>query len=135
MGLSMKKPSKRWMEFGQLIDVVDIRIGKQQRKLAKLNVRHQELLDSISEIWALIAHEQHRLKSLVVKDELNGLSRLFLRRESVKSGIESLFFDVSVVQQNADELAIEIAQVIVEKRRLEKRKDALAEIQDQLRDE
>ncbi|WP_293630459.1 hypothetical protein [Shewanella sp. CG12_big_fil_rev_8_21_14_0_65_47_15] len=131
----MKKPSKRWMEFGQLIDVVNIRIGKQQRKLAKLNVRHQELLDSISETWALIAREQDRLKSLVVKDELNGLSRLFLRRESVKSGIESLFFDVSVVQQNADELAIEIAQVIVEKRRLEKRKDALAEIQDQLRDE
>lgn len=132
MGSSMKKPSKRWMEFGQLIDVVDIRIGKQQRKLAKLNLRHQELLDSISEKWTLIAHEQHRLKSLVIKDELNGLSRLFLRRESVKSGIESLFFDVSVVQQNADELAIEIAQVIVEKRRLEKRKDALTEIQDQL---
>lgn len=135
MGLSMKKPSKQWTEFGQLIDVVDIRIGKQQRKLAKLNLRHQELLDSIEASWASIANEQQRLKSLVVKDELNGLSRLFQRRESVKSHIESLFFDVSVTQQNANELAAEIALVIVEKRRQEKRKDALAEIQEQLRDE
>ncbi|MBS0045079.1 hypothetical protein KFE26_22795 [Shewanella sp. M16] len=135
MGLSMKKPSKRWMEFGQLIDVVNIRIGKQQRKLAKLNVLYQDLLDSIDEKWALIAKEQQKLKSLVVQDEFNGLSRLFLRRESVKSCIESLFFDASVAQQNANELATEIAQVSAEKLRLEKRKDALAEIQEQLRNE
>ena len=131
----MKKPSKQWIEFGQLIDVVDIRIGKQQRKLAKLNLKHQELLDSIEASWALIANEQQKLKSLVVKDELNGLSRLFQRRESVKSHIESLFFDASVTQQNANELAAEFALVIAEKRRQEKRKDALAEIQEQLRDE
>ncbi|AVI67746.1 hypothetical protein CKQ84_18905 [Shewanella sp. WE21] len=131
----MKKPSKQWKEFGQLIDVVDIRIGKQQRKLAKLNVRHQDLLASIDEKWVLIAKEQQKLKSLVVQDEFNRLSRLFLRRESVKSYIESLFFDVSVAQQNANTLAAEIVQVSFEKRRLEKRKDALGEIQEQLSDE
>ncbi|AQS37638.1 hypothetical protein FM037_21895 [Shewanella psychropiezotolerans] len=135
MGLNMKKPSKRWLEFHQLIEIIDIRIGKKQRELVKLKNRFQGLIDSIDEKWELITHEQQRLKSLVVKDEFNGLSRLFQRRESVKSCIESLFFDVSVARQNADELELEIEQVVVEKRRLEKRKDALGEIQEQLRDE
>lgn len=32
----MKKPSKKWKEFGQIIEIVDIRIEKQARKLDKL---------------------------------------------------------------------------------------------------
>lgn len=37
----MKKPSKQWVEFGQLIDIIDIRIGKQQRKLVKLKKKNK----------------------------------------------------------------------------------------------
>lgn len=43
----MKKPSKEWREFGQLIDIVDIRIGKQVRLLDKLKKERQELAESI----------------------------------------------------------------------------------------
>ncbi len=134
-GLSMKKPSKRWLEFCQLIEIIDIRIGKKQRQLVKLKHKLQGLSDLIEQKWRLISLEQHKLKNLVVQDEIKGLSRLFQRRESVKSCIESIFFDVSVAQKNADKLQLEIEQVNVAKRRLETRKDALGEILEQLRDQ
>ena len=133
--LSMKKPSKRWLEFSQLIEIVDIKIVRKQRQLVRLKHKLQGLSDSVEQKWRLISLEQHKLKSLVVKDEIKGLSRLFQRRESVKSSIESIFFDVSVAQKNADKLQLEIEQVNVAKRRLETRKDALGEIIEQLRDQ
>ncbi|MBY7729023.1 hypothetical protein JHW46_01530 [Vibrio splendidus] len=129
----MSKPSKRWKEFGQLIDIVDIRIGKQQRKLVNLRKQHQELVNFIEEKWQEIEEQQRYLKCLNVVGESNALSRLFMRRESTKSAIESLFFDASVKRQNAQELAHQITDVEAEKRRLEKRKDALAELREQMR--
>ncbi|MBF4286501.1 hypothetical protein EAY45_27490, partial [Vibrio anguillarum] len=91
----MKKHSKRWKEFGQIIEIVDIRIDKQQRMLVKLRKRNQELQDQIEEFWRRIEVLQQELKSLVVVKENNALSRLFMRRESVKTNIESVFFDAS----------------------------------------
>lgn len=129
----MSKPSKRWKEFGQLIDIVDIRIGKQQRKLVNLRKQYQELVNAIEEKWQEIEEQQRYLKGLNVVGESNALSRLFMRRESTKSAIESLFFDASIKRQNAQELAHQITDVETEKRRLEKRKDALAELREQER--
>ncbi|MCF7505303.1 hypothetical protein [Vibrio sp. L3-7] len=129
----MSKPSKRWKEFGQLIDIVDIRIGKQQRKLVNLRKQYQELVNFIEEKWQEIEEQQRYLKCLNVVGEPNALSRLFMRRESTKSAIESLFFDASIKRQNAQELAHQITDVEAEKRRLEKRKDALAELREQMR--
>nr|MBF4427350.1 hypothetical protein [Vibrio anguillarum] len=62
----MKKHSKRWKEFGQIIEIVDIRIDKQQRMLVKLRKRNQELQDQIEEFWRRIEVLQQELKSLVV---------------------------------------------------------------------
>ncbi|OEE72563.1 hypothetical protein [Vibrio ordalii] len=129
----MKKHSKRWKEFGQIIEIVDIRIDKQQRMLVKLRKRNQELQDQIEEFWRRIEVLQQELKSLVVVKENNALSRLFMRRESVKTNIESVFFDASITRQKAEDLASEIELVEAEKRRLEKRKDALHEIREELR--
>lgn len=133
MELNMNKPSKQWKEFGQLIDIVDIRIGKQQRKLVKLKKHYQDLLSIIEQKWQQIEQQQENLKTLNVEDEPNALKLLFMRRESTKSAIESLFFDASVNRQDAEELALEIAEVEAEKRRLEKRKDALGELREELR--
>ncbi|GLT17453.1 hypothetical protein GCM10007938_12300 [Vibrio zhanjiangensis] len=129
----MNKPSKQWKEFGQLIDIVDIRIGKQQRKLVKLKKQYQDLLSVIEQKWQQIEQQQQHLKGLNVIDEPNALKLLFMRRESTKSAIESLFFDASVNRQDAEEVALEIAEVEAEKRRLEKRKDALGELREELR--
>ncbi|NCO45891.1 MAG: hypothetical protein GW890_05515, partial [Vibrio sp.] len=101
----MKKHSKRWKEFGQIIEIVDIRIDKQQRMLVKLRKRNQELQDQIEEFWRRIEVLQQELKSLVVVKENNALSRLFMRRESVKTNIESVFFDASITRQKAEDLA------------------------------
>ncbi|GEM77470.1 hypothetical protein [Vibrio sagamiensis] len=129
----MRKPSKKWKEFGQLIDIVDIRIGKKQRKLVTLRKQYQDLLDVIEDKWHQIERQQLHLKSISVLNESNALSRLFMRRESTKSEIESLFFDASIKQQDAQEVASQITEVEAEKRRLEKRKDALAELREQMR--
>ena len=133
MEWSMRKPSKKWKEFGQLIDIVDIRIGKKQRKLVTLRKQYQDLLDVIEDKWHQIERQQQHLKSIRVANEPNALSRLFMRRESTKSAIESLFFDASIKQQDAQEVASQITEVEAEKRRLEKRKDALAELREQMR--
>ena len=129
----MRKPSKKWKEFGQLIDIVDIRIGKKQRRLVTLRKQYQDLLDAIEDKWHQIERQQQYLKSINVVNEPNALSRLFMRRESTKSAIESLFFDASIKQQDAQEVASQITEVEAEKRRLEKRKDALAELREQMR--
>ncbi|ASU22406.1 hypothetical protein CCZ37_07295 [Vibrio qinghaiensis] len=129
----MKKHSKRWKEFGQIIEIIDIRINKQQRILVKLRKLSQELEEHIDEYWQRIEVLQQELKSLAVVKETNALSRLFMRRESIKTSIESVFFDASVTRQKAEDLASEIEQVEAEKRRLEKRKDALHEIREELR--
>ncbi|NOH73052.1 hypothetical protein F0225_17165 [Vibrio pectenicida] len=129
----MNKPSKQWKEFGQLIDIVDIRIGKQQRKLIKLKKQHQDLLSIIEQKWQQIEQQQQHLKGLNVTDEPDALRLLFMRRESTKSAIESLFFDASINRQDAEEVALEITEVEAEKRRLEKRKDALSELREELR--
>ncbi len=133
MELNMNKPSKQWKEFGQLIDIVDIRIGKQQRKLIKLKKQHQDLLSIIEQKWQQIEQQQQHLKGLNVTDEADALRLLFMRRESTKSAIESLFFDASINRQDAEEVALEITEVEAEKRRLEKRKDALSELREELR--
>ncbi|OEC39827.1 hypothetical protein [Aeromonas sp. DNP9] len=131
----MKKPSKQWVEFGQIIDIIDIRIGKQQRKLIKLKKDQQALFAQIHALWEQIEQEQNVLKTLKMLDEKNALERLFLRREDCKSQIESFYFDVSIKQQQSEVLALEIEATEAEKRQLEKRKDALGELRELIRDE
>ncbi|MDR5014448.1 hypothetical protein RF663_09445 [Aeromonas veronii] len=131
----MKKPSKQWVEFGQIIDIIDIRIGKQQRKLIKLKKDQQALFAKIHALWEQIEQEQNALKTLKMLDEKNALERLFLRREDCKSQIESFYFDVSIKQQQSEVLALEIEATEAEKRQLEKRKDALGELRELIRDE
>lgn len=135
MGWSMKKPSKQWVEFGQIIDIIDIRIGKQQRKLIKLKKDQQALFAQIHALWEQIEQEQNKLMSLKMLDEKNALERLFLRREDCKSQIESFYFDVSIKQQQGEVFALEIVATEAEKRQLEKRKDALGELRELIRDE
>ncbi|TOL90455.1 hypothetical protein CGH87_23610, partial [Vibrio parahaemolyticus] len=77
----MKKPSKEWREFGQLIDIVDIRIGKQVRLLDKLKKERQELVESIKSKWLDIETLQSELKVLNIIQEKDALTRLFRRRE------------------------------------------------------
>ncbi|ENK1256769.1 TPA: hypothetical protein I7726_20080 [Vibrio vulnificus] len=131
----MKKPSKQWVEFGQLIDIIDIRIGKQQRKLVKLKKEKQALVAQIQTLWDKIEQEQIVLKTLGLQDENNALQRLFLRREDCKSYIESFFFDVSIKQQKVETLTLEIETTEAKKKQLEKRKDALGELRELIRDE
>ncbi|YCO02646.1 hypothetical protein ACB087_19665 [Vibrio sp. VNB-15] len=131
----MKKPSKQWVEFGQLIDIIDIRIGKQQRKLVKLKKEKQALVAQIQTLWDHIEQQQIVLKTLGVRDENNALERLFLRREDCKSHIESFFFDVSIKQQKVETLTLEIETTEAKKKQLEKRKDALGELRELIRDE
>ncbi|MHA2879511.1 hypothetical protein ACXZ7R_24340 [Vibrio campbellii] len=131
----MKKPSKQWVEFGQLIDIIDIRIGKQQRKLVKLKKEKQALVAQIQTLWDKIEQEQIVLKTLGLRDENNALQRLFLRREDCKSYIESFFFDVSIKQQKVETLTLEIETTEAKKKQLEKRKDALGELRELIRDE
>ncbi len=131
----MKKPSKQWVEFGQLIDIIDIRIGKQQRKLVKLKKEKQALVAQIQTLWDKIEQEQIVLKTLGLRDENNALQRLFLRREDCKSYIESFFFDVSIKQQKVETLTLEIETTEAKKKQLEKRKDALGELRELIRNE
>lgn len=131
----MKKPSKQWVEFGQLIDIIDIRIGKQQRKIVKLKKEKQALVAQIQTLWDKIEQEQIVLKTLGLRDENNALQRLFLRREDCKSYIESFFFDVSIKQQKVETLTLEIETTEAKKKQLEKRKDALGELREMIRDE
>lgn len=131
----MKKPSKQWVEFGQLIDIIDIRIGKQQRKLVKLKKEKQALVAQIQTLWDHIEQQQIVLKTLGVRDENNALERLFLRREDCKSHIESFFFDVSIKEQKVETLALEIETTEAKKKQLEKRKDALGELRELIGDE
>ncbi|EHK2856085.1 MULTISPECIES: hypothetical protein [Vibrio harveyi group] len=131
----MKKPSKQWVEFGQLIDIIDIRIGKQQRKLVKLKKEKQALVAQIQTLWDKIEQEQIVLKTLGLRDENNALQRLFLRREDCKSHIESFFFDVSIKQQKVETLTLEIETTEAKKKQLEMRKDALGELRELIRDE
>ncbi|AMF96303.1 hypothetical protein ACP6H1_21125 [Vibrio harveyi] len=131
----MKIPSKQWGEFGQLINIIDIRIRKQQRKLIKLKKQKRALVAHIEKLWLQIDQEQIALKTLNVQDEDDALKRLFLRREDCKSHIESFFFDVSIKQQKAETLAQEIETSESKKRKLEKRKEALGELRNLIRGE
>ncbi|KAA1195519.1 hypothetical protein Ppb6_01919 [Photorhabdus australis subsp. thailandensis] len=128
----MKKPSKRWKEFCQIISIIDIGIGKQQRKLKKLNKQHDMLRMTITDYWQDVQTAQSKLKMLNVEDEVDALKFFFRRRENIRSLIESLVFDVSVVQQELEKIEIEIAKAESEKLRLEKRKDVLDELKKQL---
>ncbi|WP_036773105.1 hypothetical protein [Photorhabdus australis] len=128
----MKKPSKRWKEFCQIISIIDIGIGKQQRKLKKLNKQHDVLKMTIADYWQDVQKAQNKLKMLDIEDEIDALKIFFRRRENIRSLIESLVFDVSVVQQELEKIEIEIAKAESEKLRLEKRKDVLDELKKQL---
>ena len=128
MAWNMKKPSKRWIEFCQIIEIVNIRIGKQQRILGKLRTEHQSINERIAEKWRDIEYKQSSLKSLNLFDEPEALSRMFRRREYIKSTIETIYFDVSILSQEAEVLLVKISDAEKVKHRLEKRKEALGEV-------
>ncbi|GHW74040.1 hypothetical protein VCSRO198_3413 [Vibrio cholerae] len=128
----MKKPSKKWKEFGQVIEIVDIRIEKQARKLDKLQKKRIEIRSELLKKWDHIEWLQNELQTINMKNEHDSLKRLFMRREGLRSQIESTFYDASVIKQDLDEVMFEIQQTQLEKKNLEKRKDRLTEMREQL---
>ncbi|GHX84514.1 hypothetical protein VCSRO209_2549 [Vibrio cholerae] len=128
----MKKPSKKWKEFGQIIEIVDIRIEKQARKLDKLQKKRMEIRSELLKKWDHIEWLQNELQTINMKNEHDSLKRLFMRREGLRSQIESTFYDASVIKQDLDEVMFEIQQTQLEKKKLEKRKDRLTEMREQL---
>ncbi len=128
----MKKPSKKWKEFGQIIEIVDIRIEKQARKLDKLQKKWMEIRSELLKKWDHIEWLQNELQTINMKNEHDSLKRLFMRREGLRSQIESTFYDASVIKQDLDEVMFEIQQTQLEKKNLEKRKDRLTEMREQL---
>ncbi|EKT64635.1 hypothetical protein [Providencia burhodogranariea] len=128
----MKKPSKIWKEFSQIISIIDIGIGKQQRKLIKLNKQKELLINNINEFSLEIEHQQEKLKFLVIGKEQEAIKLFFKRKDNLKSHIESLFFDASLVQNELENLNVEIKKTEAEKLRLEKRKDILEELKKQI---
>ncbi len=128
----MKKPSKKWKEFGQIIEIVDIRIEKQARKLDKLQKKRMEIRSELLKKWVHIEWLQNELQTINMKNEHDSLKRLFMRREGLRSQIESTFYDASVIKQDLDEVMFEIQQTQLEKKNLEKRKDRLTEMREQL---
>ncbi|AKB06384.1 hypothetical protein VCSRO104_0424 [Vibrio cholerae] len=128
----MKKPSKKWKEFGQIIEIVDIRIEKQARKLDKLQKKRMEIRSELLKKWDHIEWLQNELQTINMKNEHDSLKRLFMRREGLRSQIESTFYDASVIKQDLDEVMFEIQQTQLEKKSLEKRKDRLTEMREQL---
>ncbi len=128
----MKKPSKKWKEFGQIIEIVDIRIEKQARKLDKLQKKRMEIRSELLKNWDHIEWLQNELQTINMKNEHDSLKRLFMRREGLRSQIESTFYDASVIKQDLDEVMFEIQQTQLEKKNLEKRKDRLTEMREQL---
>ncbi|GHY14440.1 hypothetical protein VCSRO163_2683 [Vibrio cholerae] len=128
----MKKPSKKWKEFGQIIEIVDIRIEKQARKLDKLQKKRIEIRSELLKKWDHIEWLQNELQTINMKNEHDSLKRLFMRREGLRSQIESTFYDASVIKQDLDEVMFEIQQTQLEKKNLEKRKDRLTEMREQL---
>ncbi len=128
----MKKPSKKWKEFGQIIEIVDIRIERQARKLDKLQKKRMEIRSELLKKWDHIEWLQNELQTINMKNEHDSLKRLFMRREGLRSQIESTFYDASVIKQDLDEVMFEIQQTQLEKKNLEKRKDRLTEMREQL---
>lgn len=128
----MKKPSKKWKEFGQIIEIVDIRIEKQARKLDKLQKKRMDIRSELFKKWDHIEWLQNELQTINMKNEHDSLKRLFMRREGLRSKIESTFYDASVIKQDLDEVMFEIQQTQLEKKNLEKRKDRLTEMREQL---
>ncbi|AWS50771.1 hypothetical protein [Providencia rettgeri] len=128
----MKKPSKIWKEFCQIISIVDIGIGKQQRKLIKLNKQKEILLNNIDEFYNEIIKKRDRLSLLAIDREPDAIKLFFNRRENLREEIDDLIFDVSLVRSELDNLNIEIKNTEVEKLRLEKRKDILNELKKEI---
>ncbi|WP_318452431.1 hypothetical protein [Photobacterium leiognathi] len=56
-----------------------------------------------------------------------------MRRENIKSTIESLFFDASIRRQDLQDITLKIKEVEMEKRKLEKRKDSLTELRERIK--
>ncbi|WP_336939610.1 VPA1337 family putative T3SS effector [Vibrio cholerae] len=82
--------------------------------------------------WDHIEWLQNELQTINMKNEHDSLKRLFMRREGLRSQIESTFYDASVIKQGLDEVMFEIQQTQLEKKSLEKRKDRLTEMREQL---
>ncbi|QKU57064.1 VPA1337 family putative T3SS effector [Vibrio cholerae] len=82
--------------------------------------------------WDHIEWLQNELQTINMKNEHDSLKRLFMRREWLRSQIESTFYDASVIKQDLDEVMFEIQQTQLEKKNLEKRKDRLTEMREQL---
>lgn len=52
-----------------------------------------------------------------MKNEHDSLKRLFMRREGLRSQIESTFYDASVIKQDLDEVMFEIQQTQLEEKK------------------
>ncbi|EJE4701610.1 TPA: VPA1337 family putative T3SS effector [Vibrio parahaemolyticus] len=86
----------------------------------------------MSQKWEHIEYLQFELNTISLKNEQDSLKRLFIRREGLRSQIESTFYDISVIKQDLNDVMFEIHEVLQEKKNLEKRKDRLTEMREQL---
>lgn len=76
----MKTLLKRWKELGQIIEIVAIRIDKQQRMLMRLRKHQDELQAQIVDFWQRIELFQEQLRTITIAKENNALT-LFLCAE------------------------------------------------------
>lgn len=128
----MKKRSKRWKEFCQIISIVDIGIGKQQRKIIKLNKKKEQLELLMNECFFNIENNKNILKNLSITKEIDSIHLYFKRVGKIKSLIESAFFDISLLSNEIEQVHSDIKVSEEEKLRLEKRKDILEELKKEI---
>ena len=125
----MKKPSKQWLEFSQIIGILDIRISRKQRELLKLKKELTEIEERATAIFEKVTETREALKALRPAEEANSIDIYFHRSDYYKSTIENHLIDYSFLKEQAEKVQQSMQKANKEKFKLEKRKDALKEVQ------
>ena len=125
----MKKPSKQWKEFDQIIGIVDIRIQRKQREILKMKKEAAQIEEEAASFFQQINEARESLKNLRPTGEANSIDVYFRRSDYCKSMIENYLIDYSLLQEKIQKIQLAIEGLTKEKFKLEKRKDALREVQ------
>ena len=132
MVLSMKKRSQSWNQFGQLIDIVGLKISRKQREIKKLKNKSLECEQKIKNKWDDIKRYQTEMSTLKIADEERAVARYFAKIDATKRDIEDLFMEATLAQKELKKIQEEMATLSSESARLAKRKDALNEVRAEL---
>lgn len=125
----MKKPSKQWKEFEQIIGIVDIRIKRKQREIVKMKKQAAEVEEEAASFFQQISEARESLRNLRPTAEANAIDVYFRRSDYCKSMIENYLIDYSLLQEKIKKIQQAIEVLNKERFKLEKRKDALREVQ------